>query len=202
MIAAAVALLSTRWVQYLIGSIAVAAGLWFGVVSPYNNYVSAKKVIKAEAKKDAYYLPIIEDFTKKFKKQTTTFNDLTTQVINDRLNATSAANAAIAQERLNASLKTSKYLSEISVLKAEASQLRADRAAAASGLAERLRYATQPLAAGDSSGQQGVRLSSYTDGLSRLYGQCEKDIGLLIDTAAGALDRLGEAEAAVRALKQ
>lgn len=192
MIAAVFALLSTRWVQYLIGSVAFVGFVVWGVHT-YNVKITTKAVLKAETALHAFYKPKFEGLTK-------TFNDLKTQIITDRLNATSAVNAAIAQERLHASLKTSKYLSEISVLKAEASQLRADRAVAASALTERLRYGTQPLATGDGSGQQGVRLSGYTNRLSSLYGQCEKDIGLLIETAAGALDRLGEAEAAVRAL--
>lgn len=192
MIPAALALLSTRWVQYLIGSIAFVVLVAWGEHT-YNTRITTEAVLKEGARKEAIYKPKFEGLTKQF-------NDLKTQVINDRLNATSAANAAIAQEKLNASLKTSKYLFEISALKTEASQLRAARSAAASDLAERLRYGTQPLANGDSSGQQGVRLSDYTNRLSSLYGQCEKDVGILIDTAAGALDRLGEAEAAVRAL--
>ena len=78
--------------------------------------------------------------------------------------------------------------------------MRSAHAVAAAGVNERLLYATKPLAASDGTDQQGIRLSGYTNGLASLYGQCERDIGLLIETSARTLERLVEAEAAVRAL--
>ena len=190
--------LALWWLKLL--AIGAVIGAFWLAVHTYNVKITTKAVLKAEAEMTAIYKPKFEGLTKQFNGLTKQANDLRTQVITDRLNATSAANAALAQEKLNASNKTALYRSEIAALKSVASKRDADRAADLAVFDLRLRDATRPLAASDGSDQQGVRLSGYTNGLASLYSQCEKDLGVLIETTAGALDRLASAEAAVRAL--
>ncbi len=181
-----------RW-WAAIGAVVVVIGGFWWAVHAYNSYVSEKAVAAALVKERAVEAP-------KLKTAQAELSNLKTQVITDRLNATSAANAAIAQGKLDALNKTNIYVAEIKALKSAAAHAADQRASADRDADARLRDATRPLAAGDGSGQQGVRLSGYTNGLASLYGQCEKDVGVLIETAAGALDRLASAEAAVRAL--
>lgn len=184
--------LSLWWLKLLaIG--AVIAAFWLAVHT-YNVKITTKAVLKEGARVEAVYKPKFDGLTKQF-------NDLRTQVITDRLNATSAANAAMAQFELEAFNKTTVYQNEIKTLKSAAAHAADKRAAADRDADARLRDATRPLAASDGSGQQGIRLGDYTNGLASLYSQCEKDLGLVIGTASEALDRLASAEAAVRALK-
>lgn len=185
------ALLALWWAKLLAGA-AIVLGFWWAVHA-YNSKITTAAVIKAKSEVTAVYKPKFEGLAKQF-------NDLRTQVITDRLNATSAAKAAIAQGELDALTKTNIYVAEIKALKSAAAHDADKRAAADRDADARLRDATRPLALGDGSGQQGVRLGGYTNGLASLYSQCEKDLGLVIGTASETLDRLASAEAAVRAL--
>lgn len=180
-----------------IGSVIAA---FFMAVHAYNVKITTKAVLKEGERKEALYKPKFEDLTKKFNGLAKDSNDLRTQVITDRLNATSAANAAMAKFKLEAFNKTTVYQNEIKSLKSAAAIAADKRAADDLAAAASLRDATRPLAPGDGTREQGIRLGQYTDGLASLYSQCEKDLGLVIRTAAEALDRLGESTAAVRAL--
>lgn len=180
------------WYLKLAAIAAILMALW-GAWLGFKHWITAPAVAKENARVTAIYEP-------QFKKLTKDFNELTLNIVQSRLAAKTAADTAVAQEKLIALNQTDKYEKEIKLLKAAAVKTAADRATDARITDERVRNATSPLAAGDGSGQQGIRLSGYTDRLSGLYAQCDKDLGDLIETAAGTLHRLAKAEAAVRAL--
>lgn len=181
------------WLFNRVLPVVAMVGLVSWAVHTYNTKITAKAVLKEGGRITAIYEPPL-------KKLTQDFNDLTLNVVQSRLAAKTASDTAVAQEKLIALNQTDKYEKEIKFLKAAAIKTAADRATDARTTDERVRNATSPLTAGDGSGQQGIRLSGYTDRLSGLYAQCDKDLGDLIETTAGTLQRLAEAEAAVRAL--
>lgn len=181
------------WGMKLLALGAVIGALWLAVHT-YNTKITAKAVLKESARVEGIYAP-------KFKALTKKFNDLTTNVIQSRLEAESAIKLKQQEFKLEALNKTNRYEAEVKSLKLAAVQTAAGHAADTRLADERLRDATRPLATGDGSGQQGIRLGQYTNGLASLYSQCEKDLGLIIGTATETLDRLAESEAAVRALK-
>lgn len=183
--------LALWWMKLLAGA-AIVLGFWWAVHA-YNTKITKAAVIEAKAEVTAIYKPKFDGLTKQF-------NDLQTNVIQSRLAAKSAADLLLAQEKLNASIKTSRYQSEIAALKTVASKRDADRAADLTGFDLRLLSVTKTLAPGDGSGSSGVRLSGYTNELAGLYSQCERDLGEAISTATEAVDRASSAEAAARAL--
>lgn len=189
MITTALALLTTRWVQYIIGAIAVVAGLWFGVVSPYNNYVSAKKVIKAEAKKDDFYIP-------KLKAYEADFKGLTTQ-INQRIADTNAATEKKLLEVKNeADRKTKLYRAELATQKLVSEQIANERAATD---VKRLLDNIKTPACNGTSGQSATD-SGGASRFRELYQQCESALDEANGDAAEAISRAAKAEAGLRAL--
>lgn len=190
MIAAIFALLSIRWVQYIIGAIAVVAGLWFGVINPYNNYVSAKEVTKAEAKKDDFYIP-------KLKAYEADFKGLTAQ-INQRIADTNAATAKkLLEGKHEADRKTKQYRAELATQKQVADQFRADSRIEL----DSLRDSTKALAAGNGACGADTGNSGYANGLASRFASCARALTEAEDDLAEQLERADRAEAAVRALK-
>lgn len=87
-------------------------------------------------------------------------------------------------------------------------QLAAERDSLVAALDElrtkRLPELTRPIASGtggDSDSPETRRLREFADGLGRLLAQCQQTAANLRRTAATAIDRVGAAEAAARALK-
>jgi hypothetical protein len=181
------------WVfSRMLPGLVVSVLLVLGIKS-HDTKVATKAVNAALVKERAVTTPLLNTLTTKF-------NEITHNIVESRKAAKLAADGELAAAKLEALNKSIKYQHEISAYKKEAAQFAVVRATDARLADERLRDATRPLSPGDGSDQQGIRLSGYTDRLSSLYAQCDKDLGDLIETAATTLGRLVEAEAAVRAL--
>lgn len=190
MIPAIFTLLATRWVQYMLGSLALAALATWGVHT-YNSKVSAKAVIKAEAKKDAFYIPKLDAYKKDF-------DGLTAQ-INQRIADTNAATAKKLQEgKHEADRKTKQYRAELATQKQVADQFRADSRIEL----DSLRDSTKALAAGNGACGADTGNSGYANGLASRFASCARALAEAEDDVAGQLERADRAEAAVRALKQ
>lgn len=194
MITAILALLSTRWVKYIIGSIAIVAGLWFGIISPYNNYVSTEKVAAALVKERATTTPAFNALTQQFK-------DIENNIIQTRKQAKSDADAALAKEQDRADKATAKYKDQVRLVKSMA----VDRDAIYSqfnNLPDSMWDLEDISAAHDGSSAGIVSLSGYTRRLIKRYQSCERDLDTAIRTAAAAVDRAAVRGAAVEALKR
>lgn len=105
------------------------------------------------------------------------------------------------KEQDRADKATQNYKRELQAKK----QLAAERDSLVAALDEqrvkRLPELTRPLAGSDSDGAEARRLRDFADGLGRLLAQCQQTAADLRQTAATAIDRVGAAEAAARALK-
>ena len=200
MIAAAVALLSARWVQYVLASLAAAALLWFWVINPYNNYVSAKAVAAALENERAKTEPVFKQMTTNFNTLTQNFKDIETNIIQSRNAAAKAADEAVAKEKYRADQATSRYQSQVKLSKEWA----ADRQAvmvAFNELPDSMWNVEDIIAATDSSNTGGIRFGGYVKRLGQRYQSCERDLKRAIETAGRAVDRAAERGAAVEALK-
>lgn len=184
MITAILALLSTRWVQYLIGSIAAVVLLWFGVINPYNNYVSEKKVTAALAKERAKTEPVFKELTANFNNLKGTFD-----------NITAASNAERAKRKAEIDLKTKDLnyaLSQNKTLKTDLALLR--------GASDDFERLLNTITANNNSAT-GASASTRLKQLSAAHQQCERALRESDSDHAETLGRLDEALAVVRALR-
>jgi len=185
MIAAAVALLSARWVQYLLGSLAAAALLWFGVISPYNNYVSAKAVAAALEEERAKTEPFIAELKADILERDGIITNMNAAAELEKSKQLKAANEKTIQ--YNAVVKQNKEL----FARFNAAML------SKSELADRLRDITEQ----SSGSATNTSDSGFTRRLGAAYAQCESDVSGLLETASSANERAAKAEAGLRALK-
>ena len=184
MIAAAIALLSTRWVQYALASLAAAALLWFGVINPYNNWVTDKAVESALAEERAKTEPI-------FKELMANFNDLETTF----KNITEASNAELARRIAEINTKTKELgyaLAQNKTLKSDLAGLRG-----ANDEFERLLGSIEA----NNNRTTGASASTRLKQLSAAHQQCERSLRESDGDLAETLGRLDEALAVVRALR-
>ena len=170
-------------------------GAMYGLIS----WVSAPRVKAAEAKINAKW-------EGQFKQQASDLKTLGKQFVDQRLEfeaRTKAVNDATKQkikELEDESIhKTALYQSERKVKQ----QITAERDAAIAGagdLAKRLSV-IKPIDAGDGSRADAERASNYANGLAIILAQCQQTARGILKTATESVDRLGEAEDGLRALK-
>ena len=185
MIAAAVALLSARWVQYALASLAAAALLWFGVINPYNKYVSAKAVAVALEEERAFTVPKIANLEAAVAELDLTIANMHNVAELEKSKQLKAANEKTIQ--YNAVVKQNKEL----FARFNAAML------SKSELDDRLRDITEQ----SSSSAANTSDSGFTKRLGAAYAQCESDVSGLLETASSANERAAKAEAGLRALK-
>jgi predicted nucleic acid-binding Zn-ribbon protein len=184
MITAVFALLSTRWVWYALGSLAAAAALWFGVINPYNNYVSAKAVTAALEEERAFTVPKIANLEG-------TVNELDATIA--KIHAESDAEKARQVAAVDLKTKELKNaLTQNKTLKADLAKLR--------GISIELDSVLNTISAINNSAS-GASASSRLKQLSAAHQQCERALRESDSDLAETLGRLDEALAVVRALK-
>jgi hypothetical protein len=189
-----------NWLWWALGAGAVVAGLWFGVISPYNNYVSAKAVAAALEEERAKTEPVFKELTANFNALSQNFKDIENNVIQSRLAAAKAADTAIEKEKYRADQATSRYKQQVSLSKEWA----ADRQAVMvvfNELPDSMWSVEDIIAASDSNHTGGIRFGGYVKRLGQRYQSCERDLKRAIETAGRAVDRAAERGAAVEALK-
>lgn len=174
-----------NWLWWALGAGAVVAGLWFGVISPYNNYVSDKKVAAALAHERAEVKPKIDRLESDLRDSRREISTLNAIAEEEKSKQLKAANEKTIQ--YNAVVKQNKEL----FAKFNAAML------SKSELADRLRDITEQ----SSSSAANTSDSGFTKRLGAAYAQCESDVSGLLETASSANERAAKAEAGLRALK-
>lgn len=175
----------SSWAFRIVGSLGVLALLWFGVISPYNNYVSAKKVAAALADERAKTEPVFKELTASFNALKGTFD-----------NITAASNAERARRKAEIDARTKELtnaLTQNKTLKADLAKLHS-----ASDDFERL---LDTITANNNSAT-GASASTRLKQLSSAHQQCERALRESDGDLAETLGRLDEALAVVRALKR
>jgi hypothetical protein len=173
-----------NWLWWVLGAIAVVAGLWFGVISPYNDYVSGKKVAAALEKERAITETILKELTTNFKTLQGTFE-----------NITAASNAERAKRKAEIDLKTKDLqnaLAQNQTLKTDLANLR--------GADAEFNRVLNTITANNHSAT-GASASARLIKLGSAYSQCEKEFRESRIEHADTLGRLDEALKVVRALK-
>lgn len=165
-----------NWLWWALGMATVVAGLWFGVVRPYNNYVSAKAVDKALNAERAVSVPLIEGLHSKVA------------------NMEAASKAEALRQRAVINLKTKEYQNAIAQNKLFKEELDSQRSSDADF--ERLLNTIN-----DHDRAAGTGISDRFERLKTAHEQCERDLRYSAETSAGTLERLGAAIAAIDALK-
>ena len=186
MMATIIAALSNRQVQYAIGSVVLVAGVWFGIISPYNNFVSTKKVNAALKVERAKTEPVIKRLAEWVVARDATIDGMNKAAEREKSKQLKAANEKTIQ--YNAVVKQNKEL----FAKFNAAML------SKSDLTDRLRNITEQ----SSSGATNTSNSGFVKRLGEAYAQCESDVSLLLETASRTNERAAKAEAGLRALKQ
>lgn len=178
------------WLFRGVSALVLAGALWWAWTG-FKGWVAAPMVIKAEAKKDDFYLP-------KLKAYEADFNGLTAQ-INQRIADTNAATAKkLLEGKHEADRKTKQYRAELAMQKLVADQYRADSRIEL----DSLRDSTKALAAGHGACGADTGNSGYANGLASRFASCARALTEAEDDLAEQLERADRAEAAVRALKQ
>lgn len=88
-----------RWLAYVAGIIGIVMLIWFWVISPYNNHVSAKAVAAAIKDERAKTQPIIDELTNRVASADKTITDY--KAASNKLKAKIESNQGV----LNATLK-------------------------------------------------------------------------------------------------
>lgn len=174
----------TSWAFRIVGALGVAALLWFGVINPYNNYVSAKKVEAALADERAKTDPVFKELTATFTALQATFENITT-----------ASNAARDKRKAEIDAKTKELthaLTQNKTFKAELTRLHGDLAGFNSVL--------DAITANNNSAT-GASASTRLKQLGSAHTACERALRESDGDLAETLGRLDEALAVVRALK-
>lgn len=181
-----------NWLWWALGAGAAAALLWFGVIDPYNKYVSAKAVVAALVKERAEVKPKIDRLELQIKtlKQSVAdrekiIGDMNTAAELEKSKQLKAANEKTIQ--YNAVVKQNKEL----FAKFNAAML------SKSELDDRLRNITEQ----SSSSSTSTSDSGFTKRLGAAYAQCESDVSGLLETASRTNERAAKAEAGLKALK-
>jgi small-conductance mechanosensitive channel len=171
------------WLWRAVGAAGALALLWFGVINPYNNYVSAKKVAAALAGERAKTEPVFKELTASFNALKGTFD-----------NITAASTAEARRQKNQLEIKQKGYdhaIANTKKLKAELDAMRGSDVEF-----ERLLNAV----AANNSTKQASQSDRY-ERLEAAHQQCERDIRYASETAAGTIERLSEAVASIEALK-
>jgi hypothetical protein len=144
----------------------------------------------------------------KFNQQKTELNtlgqqfiDLKDKVTRDRKQAAADAEGKINQEKNRAEKATRDYQRELQAKKQIATERDRLVAVLDEQRTKRMPELTRPIAAGDNDSAETRRLREFADGLGRILAQCQQTAADLRRAAATAIDRVGAAEAAARALK-
>lgn len=169
----------------ILPALAIVAGAWFGIIQPYSNYASAKKVASALEEERAFTVPKIANL-----EATVAELDLTIANMHDVADLEKSKQLKAANEKTiqyNAAVKQNKEL----FAKFNAAML------SKSELDDRLRNITEQ--SGGSS--TGTSDSGFTKRLGAAYAQCESDVSGLLETASRTNERAAKAEAGLKALK-
>lgn len=167
----------------ILPALALAAGVWFGIVQPYNNYVSKKAVAAALVKERAITAPIIKrlgEWVAERDKEITAIKE--------------ASKAEARRQASQLEIKQKDYAHAIANTKTLKSRLDAMRGSDADF--ERLLNASP---VNSSAGE--ASLGDRYERLEAAHQQCERDIRHAAETAAGTIERLSAAVAAIEALK-
>jgi DNA anti-recombination protein RmuC len=174
----------SSWAFRIAGVLGVAALLWFGVISPYNNYVSAKAVAAALAAERAKTELVLKELTASFNTLKGTFE-----------NITAASNAERARRIAEIDTKTKELTNAL----AQNKNLKADLAKLHGADADFQRL-LDTIATNNNSAS-GASASTRLKQLSAAHQQCERALRESDGDLAETIGRLDEALAVVRALK-
>lgn len=180
----------------------IAAGVWFGIINPYNNWIRKPAVEAALVQERAVTTPVFNDLTTNFNGLTKQFKTIETNIIETRKQAKADADAAIAKEKFRADQATSRYQSQVRLNKEWATERQAiyvDFTKLPDSMWN-LADISAATVADDCGGASGVCLSGYVRRLFKRYESCERDLNRALATAARAVDRAAERGAAVEAL--
>ena len=163
---------------------AVAAGLWLGVINPYNNWVSVPRIEKALEAERAVEAPKLQAALDDAASAKSTIAAMNRKASGEKDKRTKEANE-----------RTAKYDAVVALNK----KLFADFNAALlskSELNDRLRniesqYSDSAINTSD---------SGFTKRLGAAYAQCEQDVTALLNTASEQNERAAKAEAGLAAL--
>ena len=186
----------TPWWVKLAAMGAVLFGLWWAVHS-FTDWVSAAAVEDNN-----------QQWVGQFNQQARDLNVLGQQFIDQGAafkkrmsDITDDSKDKLQKEQDRADKATRDYKRELLARK----QLAVERDSLVAALDEqrtqRLPELTRPITGGDGDSAETGRLREFADGLGRLLAQCQQTAADLRRTAATAIDRVGAAEAAARALK-
>jgi hypothetical protein len=174
----------TSWAFRIAGVLGVAALLWFGVISPYNNYVSAKAVAAALEDERAFTVPKIANL-----ETTVAELDATIAKIHAESDAEKVRLAAVLE------LKTTELTNAL----AQNKNLKADLAKLHGADADFQRL-LDTIATNNNSAS-GASASARLKQLGAAHQQCERALRESDGDLAETIGRLDEALAVVRALK-
>lgn len=163
----------------------VAAGLWFGIVRPYNNFVSTKAVAAALVKERAITAPVIKRLGEWVAVRDAKIDAIET-----------ASNAERARQMAAVELKTKELknaLTQNKTFKAELTRLHGDIAGFNSVL---------DTITANNNRAAGASASARLKQLGAAHVQCEKEYRAERVEHGQTLGELGQALAVVRALKQ
>jgi hypothetical protein len=183
MITAILALLSTRWVQYIIGSIAFVALATWGVHT-YNVKVSTKAVAAALVKERAVTVPVIKELAERVAARDATIGDIKAKSETER--ARQIAVVDLKDKELKNALTQNK------ALKTDLGKLR--------GADADFQRLLDTITANNHSAT-GASASTRLKQLGAAHQQCERALRESDGDLAETLGRLDEALAVVRALK-
>jgi arginine utilization protein RocB len=173
-----------NWLWWALGAGVVVAALWFGVINPYNNYVSSKKVAAAIKDERAKTEPVFKELTASFNTLKDTFD-----------NITAASNLERAKRKAEIDAKTKELthaLTQNKTLKADLAKLH--------GISAELDSVLNTIASINNSAS-GASASSRLKQLSAAHQQCERALRESDSDLAETLGRLDEALVVVWALK-
>ena len=170
----------------ILPALALVAGVWFGIVQPYNHYVSTKAVAAALVKERAITAPVIKRLGEWVAARDAKIEAIET-----------ASKAEALRQASQLEIKQKDYAHAIANTKTLKSRLDAMRGSDADF--ERLLNART---VNNSSSAGEASFSGRYDRLEAAHQQCERDIRYASETAAGTIERLSAAVAAIEALKQ
>lgn len=182
----------TSWAFRIVGALGVVALLWFGVIDPYNKYVSAKAVVAALVKERADVKPKIDGLESQIKTLKQSVADREKIIVD----MSSAAELEKSKQLKAANEKTIQYNAVVKQNKELFARFNAAMLSK-SELADRLRDITEQ----SSSSSANTSDSGFTRRLGAAYAQCESDVSGLLETASSTNERAAKAEAGLRALK-
>lgn len=173
-----------NWLWWALGAGAVVAIVWFGIINPYNNYVSSKKVAAALKDERAKTEPVIKRLGEWVAERDSKITNIET-----------ASNAEMARQAAVVDLKTKELknaLTQNNALKTDLAKLRS-----ADADFQRL---LDTITANNNSAT-GTSASTRLNQLGSAHNQCERALRESDEDHADTLGRLDEALAVVRALK-